>query len=163
MLRISSVGGQLPAERAHHLSCGHAHSFDRKLPSTHIEQILETWSEEVNDKDIVQALLSKMVYLRDSGCVGRVVNRDTMDDPKDCTNYIRPECGTSDIRREAEVPLPFLVPVDGVSGLRGHVPEEPRTNLMATVCEFSRFVPKKRFVDTNWILDAHELPAYPRR
>jgi len=50
-----------------HLSGSHAHRLDRKLPSTHIKKIFQTRPQEIDDKDIVQALLAEMVYLWNAG------------------------------------------------------------------------------------------------
>jgi len=33
-----------------------------------IEEVFEAWAEQVNDEDVVQALLAKVIYIRDTGC-----------------------------------------------------------------------------------------------
>jgi len=33
-----------------------------------IEEVFETWAEQVNDEDVVQSLLAKVIYIRDTGC-----------------------------------------------------------------------------------------------
>lgn len=51
----------------YHLPCRHAYSLDGELAATHIEQVLQTRSEEIDDEDVVEAFLTKVVYLRDAG------------------------------------------------------------------------------------------------
>lgn len=51
----------------HHLSGCHTHSLDSELPPTHIEKIFQTRPQQINDEDIVQALLPKMIYLWNPG------------------------------------------------------------------------------------------------
>lgn len=48
-----------------HLFGRHAHRFDRKLPPTHVEEVLQAESKEVNDENIMQAFLAEVVDLRD--------------------------------------------------------------------------------------------------
>jgi hypothetical protein len=50
----------------HHLSCSHADGLYRELLPVHVKKIFETGSEEVDDQDIVQTFLEKVVDLRDS-------------------------------------------------------------------------------------------------
>lgn len=101
----------------YHLSCCHAHSFDRKLPSAHIEEVLETWSEQVNDEDVMEPLLAKVVYLRNAGCGpderegSQRMHGGMMMSGNCATDYIRLVCDRSDIRPAVEVPLLFGVPV----------------------------------------------------
>jgi hypothetical protein len=33
-----------------------------------VEQVLQTWTEQVDDQDIVQAFLAKVINIRDPGC-----------------------------------------------------------------------------------------------
>lgn len=69
--RSESIGYGSEGQReygTHHLPCCHAHSFDRKLSSAHIEEVLQTWSEQVNDEDVMETFLAKVVYLRNAGC-----------------------------------------------------------------------------------------------
>jgi hypothetical protein len=49
------------------LARSHATSLDRKLAAAHVEQVLEGRSEEVDDENVVQALLAKVVDLGDTG------------------------------------------------------------------------------------------------
>jgi hypothetical protein len=45
----------------------HDNCLDRELPVAVVEQVLQARAEEVNDKDVVQALLAKVVNIRDAG------------------------------------------------------------------------------------------------
>ena len=53
--------------QTHHLPRCHANSLYRELPPTHVEQVFEAGTQQVDDEDVVQALLPKVVYLRDAG------------------------------------------------------------------------------------------------
>lgn len=53
---------------AHHLPGGHADGFDGEFSATHVEEIFETGPQKVDDENVVQALLTKVVDLRDTGC-----------------------------------------------------------------------------------------------
>lgn len=50
-------------KRFYHLLCSHANGFYRKFAATHIEEVLEIGSQEVNDEHIMEALLAKVVNL----------------------------------------------------------------------------------------------------
>ena len=52
---------------AYHLLGSHAHGLDRELTATHVEEVLKVRAEQVDDEDIVQALLTEVVYLGDAG------------------------------------------------------------------------------------------------
>lgn len=51
-----------------HLLGNHNYSLDRELPVTVVEQVLQTGAQQVNDQDVVQTLLAKIVNIRDPGC-----------------------------------------------------------------------------------------------
>ena len=51
-------------KRSYHLLGRHANSLDGKLPAAHIEEILQIRAEQVNNEDIVQSFLAKVMYLR---------------------------------------------------------------------------------------------------
>lgn len=53
---------------AYHLPGGHADGLDGEFPAAHVEEIFETGAQKVDDEDVVQALLTKVVDLRDTGC-----------------------------------------------------------------------------------------------
>jgi hypothetical protein len=55
---------------AHHLARGHADGLDGELAAAHVKEVLETGAEEVDYEDVVQALLSEVVYLGNSGWTG---------------------------------------------------------------------------------------------
>ena len=50
----------------HHLFRCHADGFDAELAAAHVKEVLEVGAEEVNDEDIVEALLAKVVHLGDA-------------------------------------------------------------------------------------------------
>ena len=50
------------------MSSGHAHGLDRELAAAHVEEVLEAGPEEIDDEDVVQALLAEVVYLWYSLC-----------------------------------------------------------------------------------------------
>ena len=50
----------------HHLPSDHAYGLDRELSPAHVEEVLEAGSKEVDDEDVVQALLPEVVNLGDS-------------------------------------------------------------------------------------------------
>ena len=52
---------------AYHLLSSQADSLDGELAAAHVKEVFEVWPEEVNDEDIVETLLTKVVYLRDPG------------------------------------------------------------------------------------------------
>ena len=51
------------AGRTHHLPRSHADGLDRELAPAHVEEVLEIGSEEVDDEDVVETLLTKVVHL----------------------------------------------------------------------------------------------------
>jgi hypothetical protein len=51
-----------------HLLGDHNNGLGREPAVAVIEEILETRSEKVNDEDVVQTLLSKVVDIGDTGC-----------------------------------------------------------------------------------------------
>jgi hypothetical protein len=53
------------------LLCSHANGLDGELTTTHIKEILEVGPQEVNDEDIVEALLTKVVHLWYAGYAER--------------------------------------------------------------------------------------------
>ena len=57
----------------YHLLCSHADSLDGELAPTHVEQVLQARPQKIDDEDVVQALLPKVVYLRDTGCMTMMV------------------------------------------------------------------------------------------
>ena len=51
--------------QTHHLPRCHANSLYRELPPTHVEQVFEAGTQQVDDEDVVQPFLPEVVYLRD--------------------------------------------------------------------------------------------------
>jgi hypothetical protein len=67
---VSNKGGitsKRPKNETHHLLGDHHDSLDAELPSAHVEHVFETRTEEINDEDVVQAFLAKVVDLRNAG------------------------------------------------------------------------------------------------
>ncbi len=103
----------------HHLPRRHANGLHRELPSTHIEQVLQARAQEIDDEDVVQALLSKVVYLRDSGCMTQCAEYAARDDQsgeggggeEKGTDDSRQGYDTSDTHRATEEPPLSSVPV----------------------------------------------------
>jgi hypothetical protein len=58
-----------------HLLRYHDDRLDGESPAAVIEQVFERGTEEVDDQDVVQALLAKVVDIRNTGCSGRSVTR----------------------------------------------------------------------------------------
>lgn len=54
------------AGSAYHLLCRHDDCLDGELAAAHVEEILEGRAEEINDEDVVQTLLAKVVHLGDA-------------------------------------------------------------------------------------------------
>jgi hypothetical protein len=52
----------------HHLLGDHNNSLDGKLPVAVVEQILQAGAEQVDHKDVVEALLAEVVDVGDPGC-----------------------------------------------------------------------------------------------
>ena len=50
----------------HHLSRSHTHRFDGKFATAHVKQVFKIGPKEVNREDIVQAFLTKVMYLGDA-------------------------------------------------------------------------------------------------
>ena len=53
---------------AHHLSGSHADGLDVEFSVAHVEKVFETRSQKVDDENVVQSLLAKVVDLRNAGC-----------------------------------------------------------------------------------------------
>lgn len=49
----------------HHLLCYHYHSLGGESSIAVIKEVLQRWSEEVNDQDVVKALLAEIIDIRD--------------------------------------------------------------------------------------------------
>ena len=62
------MGLTATGESTYHLLGGHAYSLDSELAAAHVKKVLEVWPEEINDEDIVEALLTKIVHSRYASC-----------------------------------------------------------------------------------------------
>lgn len=60
-------GGGGGRESSHHLLGGHDDGLDAELAAAHVEEILERRSKEVDDEDVVEALVAKVIDLGDAG------------------------------------------------------------------------------------------------
>jgi hypothetical protein len=50
---------------------------------TVIEEVFKAWTEQVNDEDVVKALLTKVIYIRNTGCrMSESVNESSNDGVK---------------------------------------------------------------------------------
>lgn len=52
--------------RTYHLLGGHTDGLNRKLSSAHVEEVFQVRSQKVDDENIMESLLTEVVYLRDS-------------------------------------------------------------------------------------------------
>jgi len=53
----------------YHLLRYHDNSLYRELPVAVIKQVLKTGAQQINNQDIMQALLTEIVHIGDPGCV----------------------------------------------------------------------------------------------
>jgi hypothetical protein len=55
-------------EATHHLLSSHTDSLDREFTTTHVKEVLEVWAKKVDNEDIMETLLTKVVNLRHTSC-----------------------------------------------------------------------------------------------
>ena len=55
------MGTKIRWEESHHLLGDHDDGLDREPPVAVVKEILKTRAQEINDKDVVQTLLTKVV------------------------------------------------------------------------------------------------------
>lgn len=55
-------------KESHHLLRNHNHRLYGEFPVAMIEEIFQAWSQQVDNKDIVQTLLTEVINVWDSGC-----------------------------------------------------------------------------------------------
>jgi hypothetical protein len=66
--------GSKPAETLrmknvqYHLFCHHHNRLDGEAAVTQVEQVLKTGPEEVDNQDVVKALLAKVIDIRNTRC-----------------------------------------------------------------------------------------------
>jgi hypothetical protein len=58
-----------PSKDTHHLLGGHAHRLDREFAPTHVEEVFQIWTQKIDHENIVETLLAKVMYLRNTGYV----------------------------------------------------------------------------------------------
>jgi hypothetical protein len=107
-----------------HLARGHAHGLDAELAAAHVEQVFKVRAEQVNDEHVVQALLPKVVHVRDARCRAGVsgVCRRRAGDARVLLSvryerYSSRSCGASDLRGSCRR---ATVSVTSVSAARAH-------------------------------------------
>jgi hypothetical protein len=67
-LRNCKFNDQINAEfKSHHLLRNHDNCLDRESPVAEVKEILQTWSKEVNDQNVVESFLAKVIDIRYSG------------------------------------------------------------------------------------------------
>ena len=67
---VSRFKPRCQAEVSHHLLSSHTNSLDCKFPPAHIKQILQIQAQKVNNKNVVQTLLSEVMDLRNTSYPG---------------------------------------------------------------------------------------------
>jgi hypothetical protein len=66
--------------RTYHLTGSHTSSFDRKLSSAHIKEILQARAKQVDHENIVQPFLAKMIDLWDASYIWQMSRKCTAGD-----------------------------------------------------------------------------------
>ena len=54
--------------KTNHLLRGHTNSLDAELATAEVEEVFQVGTQEVNNENVMETLLSKMVDLRNTGC-----------------------------------------------------------------------------------------------
>jgi hypothetical protein len=54
----------------HHLFCDHDNGLETKPPVAVVEEVLEGWTEQVDNQDVVETFLTKVVDIGNTSCVG---------------------------------------------------------------------------------------------
>lgn len=107
-------------KKVYHLLGGHAYSLDGELASTHIEEIFQVGTEKVNDQDVVETLLPKIIHLRHTSCHRRTTFRSGSLDCKKKTDQFHSKSCMSETRLVVEEHRTFEVPVEErMSGVEG--------------------------------------------
>ena len=68
--QLGRVRGKYIARRGvtHHLLRYHDDGLDGEFAVAVVKQVLQAGTEQVNDEDVVKALLAKVVHIRNAGC-----------------------------------------------------------------------------------------------
>ncbi len=125
--------GKCNTKRTGHLLCGHADRLDCKFAPAHIEEVLQIWTEKVDNEKVMQAFLTKIVHLRNSRCgmngqVSTVTSKE-----EGATHEFRSSSYMSEIHHGVEVHQIFEVPTgQQVSALCKQGCCVVHTNFMAT-------------------------------
>lgn len=53
---------------SYHLFGNHHNGLDGEFSMAVIEEVFKAWAKQVNDQDVVKALLAKVIYIRNTGC-----------------------------------------------------------------------------------------------
>jgi len=64
---VSAADQETMDTTTHHLLCNHHCGLDGESPVAVVKEILETGAEQVDDEDVVQTLLAKVVDIGDAG------------------------------------------------------------------------------------------------
>lgn len=98
---------------AYHLLCDHDNSLDAEASPAVVKQVLQGRAKEVDDENVVKALLAKVVDIRNTGCLSSQQHW-THRDSADATTYgSRRESCMSGTRREVAEHRSSWVPIDG--------------------------------------------------
>jgi hypothetical protein len=62
-------GKKKEKKKANHLLCGHTNGLDAELAAAEVEEVFQVRTQEVDDENVMETLLSKMVDLRNTDCV----------------------------------------------------------------------------------------------
>ena len=54
---------------AYHLLCHHDNGLDGEASVAVVEEVLQGWSEQVDNQDVVEALLAEVVDIWNASCV----------------------------------------------------------------------------------------------
>lgn len=122
-------------KNADHLLRSHANSLDAELPAAEVEKVFQVGTQEVDDENVMETLLSKMVGLRNTGYTGSK-GKGTHEHCAGCENSesskvtygCRSMCGMIDIHRGVEELRTSVVPTDPHKSVRCPQKRSPDTN-----------------------------------
>ena len=98
--------------------CSHTNSLDAELAAAEVEKVFQVRTQEVDDENVMQTLLSKMVDLRNTDCAAsrregmheHYTGREKHENSRVTYGY-RSMCGMIDIHRGVEELRTSVVPV----------------------------------------------------
>lgn len=141
-----------------HLFGDHHDGLDAELPAAHVKEVLETGPQEIYDEDVVEAFLAEVIDLRYAGWMESRPQRSARGARRvavpEATYESQRESCTSCTRPAIEGHHSCAAPVNCGEQRRPSAPPRPRatsppgfgarrTNLIATVWELSRLVPRE--------------------